>query len=159
MIFRNFSFCFFIINSSLLFLIICFAIDQTSSIPLYYGEYAGVNAYRNPNSSILSLECLLLCTDRLSITSIISSNGYRRLNSSKNVLNLGILIEFLYTYTKSIPYSLETAAIIASGCVLDSLMSTSAFVLGRVHECVGIVLFVTTHSSNYTIRNCQSCAS
>ena len=87
----------FNIASSLLFLIYCLPILITSSIPLYYGEYTGVYAYLKLSSSILSMISLLLCSDKLSITRSISSNGYFYLNSSRKILNFSLFIDLSYT--------------------------------------------------------------
>lgn len=132
---------------------------NTSSMPLYRGEYAGVYAYRNPSSDILFLISFVLWTDKLSITNKILSKGYLSLISYKNILNFILLMEFLYIYTRSTPYSLETAAIMAWGIVYVICMSIKGFVFINDQACVGIVLFVTMHSSNYIILKPLSLAS
>ena len=132
---------------NLLFFIIYLPILMTSSMPLYWGEYLGVHAYRNPSSSILDFICLLLWSPRLSIIRIMSSNGYLALKFSRNILNFFLVIDYGWISIWSRPYSRDTAKSIAFAFIYISYWSRHTLVFGKVHTWVGIVLLVTMHSS------------
>ena len=124
---------------------------QTSSMPLYSGEYLGVQACLKPSSFILSIECLLRCTARLSYTKMISSNGFLLLNSSRNILYFITFRDFGKHIRASMPFSLDIAPITAIGLQYMSPISKEVFYRSFDQSLLGNVLLVTSISSTYTI--------
>ena len=78
-----------------------------------------------------------------------SSYGYLFRSESKKILNFYLFIDFSYTWTSSIPISLEIDTRIASAFILVSEESKTTLVLGKVQASFPSVFLVTIHSSNW----------
>ena len=116
-------------------------------MPLYWGEYLGVNDHLKDNSFILSNTWWLRWTDKLSRQSIMLSNGLSALKFSKNILNLETFRDFGNIIAASTPRSFNIAATTSRAPVFIYYQSIEELLCFKAQSDLGKTLFVYIASS------------